>query len=113
MTTREQQDVRYWPTPAGLVVLAGAALGASGSLTGPPGSDHFDADGNTTRDYAERLYPGGYRTNLAGQRIWSPPVEECGFCERMLADSECEGRGWHCGACKDAGQCPECNGCPS
>jgi hypothetical protein len=40
-------------------------------------------------------------------------VEECRFCGDMIAESECESEDWHCGTCRDDGQCRICNGAPS
>ncbi len=57
MTTRDEQDVRYWPTLKGLVVLAAAEQA-------PPEIGAVE--------WADAHYPGGYAMNGAGQRIWQP-----------------------------------------
>lgn len=53
MTTKEQQEIRYWPTVKGLLVLA-------------------QADEVGAVEWAEDNYPGGYAINGAGQPIRRP-----------------------------------------
>lgn len=57
MTTREEQDVRWWPTEAGLAAIADEP---------PVGAV----------EWAEENYPGGYAMNGAGQPIRRPVYDD-------------------------------------